>query len=276
MLALWAYHLPKIGVDFMPPLNEGTIMDMPISVPRASITQVADDLKARDALLRGFPEVESVIGKSGRADTPTDPAPLDMVETFVNYRPIDQWPKRVMRFDEASRQVRAVLAALERAGYVAVAPHAEDRDGLVNDAAMNSLARFDETMRDLALERYREFARELAPLLTRYVVAETLRRFQAAGDLRWLDGVDAEQETAALVETLAPRYGKWLAEHPALEDVTRITQKVAEHLAELGALTVEPSAALAVKESALREGMAKVAEAARRSARRLRVPCMRP
>ena len=74
-VALWAYHFPKIGVDFMPPLDEGTMMDMPVTAPRVSLTQVADDLKARDALLRGFPEVASVIGKAGRASTPTDPAP---------------------------------------------------------------------------------------------------------------------------------------------------------------------------------------------------------
>jgi Cu(I)/Ag(I) efflux system membrane protein CusA/SilA len=259
LVGIVAYEFPKIGVDFMPPLNEGTVMDMPISVPRASITQVADDLKARDALLRGFPEVESVIGKAGRAETPTDPAPLEMVETFVNYRPRELWPKRVMTFEDASRQVRAVLAAMEEQGYVRAAADGDERDGLVNDAAMNALARFDETMRDLALERYREFERELAPVLTRFVVTETMRRFEAAGDLRWPAGTDAEHETAALVEALAPRHGKWLAEHPPLEDVTRITQKVAEHLAELGALTVEPSAALAVKESVLREGLAQVA-----------------
>ena len=52
LLGLWAYHFPKIGVEFMPPLNEGTVMDMPITVPRASVTEAADDLKARDALLR--------------------------------------------------------------------------------------------------------------------------------------------------------------------------------------------------------------------------------
>ena len=51
--------------------------------------------------MRGFPEVESVVGKSGRADTPTDPAPLDMVETFVNFRPRDLWPKRVLRYEDA-------------------------------------------------------------------------------------------------------------------------------------------------------------------------------
>jgi Cu/Ag efflux pump CusA len=65
---LWSYHFPKIGVTFMPPLDEGTTLDMPVTVPRASVTEAADDLKARDALLRGFPEVESVIGKAGRAE----------------------------------------------------------------------------------------------------------------------------------------------------------------------------------------------------------------
>src|SRR5256885_4076131 len=112
----------------MPPLDEGSIMDMPVTVPRASITEAADDLKHRDGLLRGFPEVESVIGKSGRADTATDPAPLDMVETFVNFRPKEFWPKRVLRFADAERQARAVLSALEDEGFLAKAP-AEDRDG---------------------------------------------------------------------------------------------------------------------------------------------------
>ena len=52
LIGLVAYHFPKIGVEFMPPLNEGTVMDMPITVPRVSVTEAADDLKARDALLR--------------------------------------------------------------------------------------------------------------------------------------------------------------------------------------------------------------------------------
>ena len=114
LIGLWAYHFPKIGVAFMPPLDEGTTLDMPVTVPRASVTQAADDLKARDALLRGFPEVESVIGKAGRADTPTDPAPLDMVETFVNFRPKELWPKRVLRIRRRrTSRSRDVLAALE-------------------------------------------------------------------------------------------------------------------------------------------------------------------
>ena len=114
----------------MPALDEGTTLDMPVTVPRASVTQAADDLKHRDALLRGFPEVESVIGKAGRADTPTDPAPLDMVETFVNFRPKELWPKRVLRFNDAVRQTRDVLRALEERGYVVPRPHEDDRDGL--------------------------------------------------------------------------------------------------------------------------------------------------
>ncbi len=115
-IGLWAFHFNKIGVAFMPALDEGTTLDMPSTIPRASVTQSADDLKARDALLRGFPEVESVIGKAGRADTPTDPAPLDMIETFVNFRPKDLWPKRVLRYADAERQTRAVLASLEADG----------------------------------------------------------------------------------------------------------------------------------------------------------------
>ncbi len=111
----------------MPALDEGSVMDMPITVPRASVTQVADDLKHRDALLRGFPEVESVIGKAGRADTPTDPAPLDMVETFVNFRPKELWPKRVLHFADAARQTTDVLQALEEGGYVLRAAYADDR-----------------------------------------------------------------------------------------------------------------------------------------------------
>src|SRR5207248_2676476 len=109
------------------------------------VTQAADDLKARDALLRGFPEVEGVVGKAGRAETATDPAPLDMVETFVNFRPRDLWPRRVIRYPDAERQTRRILAALEQRGYLATAT-GDDRDTLVNDAAQKALERFDEVM----------------------------------------------------------------------------------------------------------------------------------
>src|SRR5207247_2223461 len=92
LVGLWAFGLPKIGVEFMPALEEGSVMDMPITVPRVSVTEAADDIKARDAVLRSFPAVESVIGKAGRADTPTDPAPLDMIETVRRIRAAGNLP----------------------------------------------------------------------------------------------------------------------------------------------------------------------------------------
>ncbi len=162
LLAMWAWHFPKIGVSFMPMLDEGTTLEMPVTVPRASVTQVADDLKARNALIRGFPEVESVVGKAGRADTATDPAPLDMVETFINFRPRELWPKRVIRYPDAATQTRLVLATLEDRGFVATGK-AEDRDEVVSDATQKALERFDEVMRELALRRFQEIERKVGP-----------------------------------------------------------------------------------------------------------------
>jgi Cu(I)/Ag(I) efflux system membrane protein CusA/SilA len=250
LLALWAWHLPRIGVAFMPALDEGSTLDMPVTVPRASITQTADDLKARDALLRGFPEVESVIGKSGRADTPTDPAPLDMVETFVNFRPKELWPKRVLRYADASRQTRSVLRTLEEQGYVQLESSADERDSLIADATQKALERFDELMREFALQRYREIETELGAQLTRYAVAETVRRFREAGDIHGLSEMAAEEQIEALAAKLAPDYGPALSKSPALPDVDRLTRDVAQHLQAVDALA-DAVGALAIKEAAL-------------------------
>ena len=147
-----------------------------------------------------------------------------MVETFVNFRPKEFWPKRAMKFDDAARQTRAVLAKLEEKGYVPPAA-ADDRDALVNDAAMSAVGRFDETMRSLAVQRIRDFENDLGPTLTRFAVAETVRRFREAGDLQWPQGTDEAAEIDALAKDLTPTNGKWLAKNPALEDVTRLTAK---------------------------------------------------
>ena len=225
LLGLWAYGIDKkhrIGVEFMPPLDEGSIMDMPVTVPRASVTQAADDLKHRDGLLRGFPEVESVIGKSGRADTPTDPAPLDMVETFVNFRPKELWPKRVLSFDDAAWQTREVTQTLEERGYLVRDPDAGERENRINDVTQRALERFDEAMRALALPKYKDFERDLGPLLTRWVVAETIRRIDQAGDLRHSTengAIDEQRVVDELTEKLTADYGPWLARRPAPEDV---------------------------------------------------------
>jgi Cu(I)/Ag(I) efflux system membrane protein CusA/SilA len=251
LIALWAYHFQKIGVAFMPALDEGTTLDMPITIPRASVTQAADDLKARDALLRGFPEVESVIGKAGRADTPTDPAPLDMVETFVNYRPKELWPKRVLRYDDAAIQTGRVLDRLQQEGFISESMKLAARDSLTIDASQRALARFDETMRELALLRYIEFEEELQSLLTRFVVQEQVQLLKQAGGLSWPSDKNEQKEIEAIASVLSPKYGRWLARSPALEDVRNLSQDVATRLVELGAVK-DTTTALELKESALK------------------------
>ena len=235
-VGLWAFHFDKIGVAFMPALDEGTTLDMPITVPRASVTQAADDLKARDALLRGFPEVESVIGKAGRADTPTDPAPLDMVETFVNFRPKELWPKRVLRFADAQWQTEQVLSALIAQGYMQAPTPDEKRRELINDAAQNALTRFDETMRELALSRYEEVQQSLELELTRFAVAETIRMMTAAGQVVWPEGLTADKEIDQLTDELQPSYGVWLSSDLSPQDVAQLSRAVAKKLEQAGAI----------------------------------------
>jgi Cu(I)/Ag(I) efflux system membrane protein CusA/SilA len=82
----------RLGREFMPPLDEGDLLYMPITLPNISLAEAKRQLLAQDRVLRSFPEVETVFGKVGRADTPTDPAPITMVETTVRLRPRAAWP----------------------------------------------------------------------------------------------------------------------------------------------------------------------------------------
>ena len=81
----------KLGSEFMPPLNEGTILYMPTSLPGLSIQKASQILQTQDRLLKEFPEVDRVFGKMGRARTATDPAPLNMAETIVTLKPQEAW-----------------------------------------------------------------------------------------------------------------------------------------------------------------------------------------
>ena len=81
----------ELGSEFMPPLNEGSILFMPTAVPGMSVTEASRILQTQDKILSQFPEVESVFGKIGRAESPTDPAPLSMVETTVLLKPREEW-----------------------------------------------------------------------------------------------------------------------------------------------------------------------------------------
>jgi Cu(I)/Ag(I) efflux system membrane protein CusA/SilA len=81
----------KLGSEFMPTLNEGTLLFMPITLPGLSVTKAQELMQTQNRILKSFPEVESVFGKAGRAQTATDPAPLEMFETVVNLKPETEW-----------------------------------------------------------------------------------------------------------------------------------------------------------------------------------------
>jgi Cu(I)/Ag(I) efflux system membrane protein CusA/SilA len=83
----------RLGSEFMPPLNEGVSLYMPVTMPGISVTQTEALLQVMDKKLKSFPEVERVFGKAGRAETATDPAPFSMMETVVVLKPESEWPK---------------------------------------------------------------------------------------------------------------------------------------------------------------------------------------
>ena len=93
LLALTIFPFARLGKEFMPPLNEGTLLYMPTAVPGMSITEATKILQIQDRQLKKFPEVMTVFGKAGQAETSTDPAPLSMFETIVSLKPFDQWPR---------------------------------------------------------------------------------------------------------------------------------------------------------------------------------------
>jgi Cu(I)/Ag(I) efflux system membrane protein CusA/SilA len=90
-MLLTIYPASKLGSEFMPTLNEGTLLYMPSSLPGMSVTKAAELMQSQDKIIKTFPEVESVFGKAGRAQTATDPAPLEMFETVINLKPQSEW-----------------------------------------------------------------------------------------------------------------------------------------------------------------------------------------
>ena len=91
ILAVGIWPLERIGSEFIPPLDEGDLMYMPTTYPGISIGNAREILQQTDKLIRTVPEVLTVFGKVGRAETATDPAPLTMIETFIQLKPQDQW-----------------------------------------------------------------------------------------------------------------------------------------------------------------------------------------
>lgn len=91
VVAVSVYPASKLGSEFMPTLNEGTLLFMPTSLPGMSITKAAELMQTQNKIIKSFPEVASVWGKAGRASTATDPAPTEMFETVINLTPESQW-----------------------------------------------------------------------------------------------------------------------------------------------------------------------------------------
>ncbi|MBL8672189.1 MAG: efflux RND transporter permease subunit, partial [Alphaproteobacteria bacterium] len=106
-LAAAIVPLQRMGSEFMPTLNEGTLFYMPVTLPGLSVTKAAELLQLQDRIIKSFPEVASVYGKAGRASTATDPAPTEMFETVINLRPERDW--------RAGMTVDKLIAEMDRA-----------------------------------------------------------------------------------------------------------------------------------------------------------------
>ena len=106
LAATW-YPASRLGSEFMPTLNEGTLLYMPATLPGLSVTKAAEIMQTQNRLIKSFPEVASVYGKAGRAITATDPAPLEMFETVINLKPEGEW--------RPGLTVDALIAELDKA-----------------------------------------------------------------------------------------------------------------------------------------------------------------
>ncbi len=109
LLALTYYPYSKLGSEFMPPLDEGDVLYMPTMFPGISITKAKEFLQQSDKILKTFPEVESVFGKIGRAETATDAAPLSMVETTIRLKPKEAWPDPKKTTQELMNEFNAAI-----------------------------------------------------------------------------------------------------------------------------------------------------------------------
>jgi Cu(I)/Ag(I) efflux system membrane protein CusA/SilA len=227
--------ITPLGREFMTPLDEGMVMDMPITVPRASIVQSGDDLKARDMVFCRFPEVDMVVGKAGRAETPSDPAPLDMIETMINFRPPEYWPRRKLLEADARAQAIAVLDALIARGAVASQDYPE-RTAVVKAGIEAQSPIYDSLMREYAFQRNQEFTRALGVRLVNSSVVHMLRILKEQGSL----ARDYSQgDIALIVSGFDPKLAQRLASSVEVEDVVELSRHARIKLQASGLIPAE-------------------------------------
>ncbi|GIW72800.1 MAG: hypothetical protein KatS3mg102_2342 [Planctomycetota bacterium] len=202
LLVLAASWLPyrRLGSEFMPPLDEGDILYMPTAVPGISIAAAETTLQIQDQLFKQFPEVDVVLGKIGRAETPTDPAPLTMVETTVTLYPPERWPARKL----VEGQLAEPLAELLAAFGPLPARYARDAAAEVEKMA---LAEFNPRLRRACLEgrALAEAAAELLPELMRFAREQAVAAYRDKL-LQWRkERLRAELAAALAAEPLGVR-----------------------------------------------------------------------
>ncbi|MCF6149004.1 MAG: efflux RND transporter permease subunit [Candidatus Kuenenia sp.] len=98
VIVLSAFAAKRLGREFMPPLDEGSILFMPVMLPSVALTDAFKVMQKQDVIIKSFPEVDMVVGKLGRAETPTDPAPVEMFETVVTLKPEEEWRKKKIEY----------------------------------------------------------------------------------------------------------------------------------------------------------------------------------
>ncbi|HEY8666203.1 MAG TPA: efflux RND transporter permease subunit, partial [Tepidisphaeraceae bacterium] len=249
----------KLGGEFMPSLNEGSILDMPTSAPRIAMAQALDDVMVRDRLIRSMPEVEQAVGKVGRADTATDPSPLDMVETIINLHPREWWPKRKMEFDDALKQGVVVAAEMQKRGwlkgdtiqpgdwsdvpaavkdseYLKFHPKLTKPAELLNTAVSVATEKFDRSMRDLARRRQVEYEPAVARELTGATLSALLdhiARLPAQDKQAALLRPASSQERDEIL-TAVQEHGVLLAEVIRQEEVDKLLAQLRTELVQRG------------------------------------------
>ncbi len=229
--------MTPLGTEVRMPLNEGMVMDMPITIPRASVTQSGDDVRARDMQLCRFPEVHMVIGKAGRIESAFDPAPLDMIETMVEFRPRAWWPRRHLRPADARWHTARVLDEMRTARLLGTSPDTTD-SAVRDEALMLATQRCDAVLREFVHQRHQDFLRSHGRTLAHQACRLLLDRLEQVGTFKApLAPVDRQ----TIAESLPPETAQQLAMSPTGLELQLLWRQVLRQVQERGLVRSEES-----------------------------------